>query len=40
VTLKHFQQAIPTEVTAAVIALETELIEEHRKIEKRVRVDP
>lgn len=31
VTLKHYQQAIPAEVKAAAIALESELLEEQRK---------
>ncbi len=32
-TLKHYQQAIPAEVKAAAIALETQLLEELRKRE-------
>jgi hypothetical protein len=39
VTLKHYQQAIPAEVKAAAIALETELLDEQRKIEERQRAE-
>ena len=39
VTLKHYQQAIPAEVKAAAIALESELLDEQRKIEERLRTE-
>ena len=39
VTLKHYQQAIPAEVKAAAIALESELLEQQRKREAQLRVE-
>jgi len=39
VTLKHYQQAIPAEVKTAAIALETDLLNEQRKIEERLRAE-
>ena len=39
VTLKHYQQAIPAEVKAAAIALETDLLDKQRKIEERLRTE-
>jgi len=39
VTLRHYQQAIPSEVKAAAIALEADLIEQQRKLEERLRAE-
>lgn len=39
VTLRHYQQAIPAEVKAAAIALETELLDEQRKAQERLRAE-
>jgi integrase len=39
ITLRHYQQAIPAEMKAAAIALETDLLEEQRKHEERLRTE-
>ena len=39
ITLRHYQQAIPAEMKAAAIALETDLLEEQRKHEERLRAE-
>ena len=37
ITVRHYQQAIPAAVKAAAIALETDLLEEQRRHEERLR---
>lgn len=39
ITLRHYQQAIPAEVKAAAIALETDLLEQQRKREEQRRAE-